>query len=184
MYGGVQEMIAGIFAFLSSILPLIVVLFVLSRVSKAAKNTRRSQGDPNAWLRQNTQQTPSAWSGPGRASLNRGKLVKPLSSSNAGEYHAPAASYEPSKASNKRSLGKSLGSSTRVEGASSLAETFMKDDRQHDWLARQMREEERILRRGDLMDLGASHAANCDAETLKRYHLFAEHDDSVDNGEY
>ncbi len=181
MYGGVQEMIAGIFAFLSSILPLIVVLFVLSRV-KAAKNTRRSQGDPNAWLRQNTQQTPSAWSGPGRSS-GSGKLVRPLSSGNSGEYHAPA-TLEPSKVSDKRALGKSLGSSMRAEGRSSLAETFMKDDRQHDWLARQMREEERILRRGDLMDLGASHAASCDAEMLKRYHLFAEHDDSMDNGEY
>ena len=60
----------------------------------------------------------------------------------------------------------------------------MKDDRKNDWLARQMREEERILRRGDLMDLGASHAAVCDAEMLKKYHLYAEHDDSVDNGEY
>ncbi|MBQ2228635.1 MAG: hypothetical protein II427_05905, partial [Firmicutes bacterium] len=56
--------------------------------------------------------------------------------------------------------------------------------RKNDWLARQMREEEKILRRGDMLDLGASHAASCDADLLKRYHLFAEHDDSVDSGEY
>ena len=60
----------------------------------------------------------------------------------------------------------------------------MKDDREHDWLARQMREEAKILRRGDMMDLGASHASACDADMLKKYHLYAEHDDSVDNGEY
>ena len=181
MYGGVQEAIAGIFAFVSSTLPLIIVLFVLSRFTKAAKK-QRGGGDPNVWLQKNTSQ-PSAWSGPGRASSGRGKLVKPLASSSSGEYRAPAA-VEPAKASNKRSLGRSLGSSAKAEAASSLAETFMKDDRKNDWLARQMREEERILRRGDLMDLGASHASSCDAETLKRYHLFAEHDDSIDRGEY
>jgi len=44
------------------------------------------------------------------------------------------------------------------------------EDRNNDWLAKQIREEERILRRGDLMDLGASHAKSCDAGKLKSQH--------------
>ena len=158
------EIISGIIAFIMGFIPLIVILFVISRLSKASKRQQgrpNTQGDPNAWLQQ--RQTKS-------------KLVKPLASNKSGEYRSDNRSF---------TFGKSkAGASPRAEAGGSLAETFMKDDRKNDWLARQMREEERILRRGDLMDLGASHAAGCDAELLKKYHLYAEHDDSVDNGEY
>ena len=56
------------------------------------------------------------------------------------------------------------------------------EDRNNDWLARQLREEARIMRSADMLDLGAGHRDNCDADRLKRIHLF-EHDDSIDNGE-
>ena len=151
-----MEIFAGIFAFIMSLLPLLVILLVLSRVSKAAKNQRSGnpQGDPNAWLQQRQQ----------ASRKTGGKLVKPL---------VPASSGK----------SKTLGS-PKAEAGGTLAETFMKDDREHDWLARQIREEEKILRRGDMLDLGASHAASCDADVLKKYHLYAEHDDSIDRGEY
>ena len=45
------------------------------------------------------------------------------------------------------------------------------EDRNNDWLAKQMREEQRILMRGDMLDLGASHAANCEAGEIKNGHL-------------
>ncbi|MBR4392720.1 MAG: hypothetical protein IKT07_01695, partial [Oscillospiraceae bacterium] len=88
------------------------------------------------------------------------------------------------KKGSSQPLFRQPAASPKAEAGGSLAETFMKDDREHDWLARQMREEAKILRRGDMMDLGASHASACDADMLKKYHLYAEHDDSVDNGEY
>ena len=162
-----MELFAGIFAFIMSLLPLLVILFVISRVNKVSRrqtNRGNTQGDPNAWLRQNA------------GSQTKGKLVKPLSSGTSGEY----------KTENRQfTFGKGKTSvSPKAEAGGSLAETFMKDDRKNDWLARQMREEEKILRRGDMMDLGASHAASCDADLLKKYHLYAEHDDSIDNGEY
>lgn len=154
---GIIEIFAGIFAFIASLLPLIIIVFVLSRVSKASKNQQRSAGDPNAWLQQHQAQQ-SKKSAPRQVkSLKKGSS-KPL-------FSQPA-------------------SSPKAEKGGTLAETFMKDDREHDWLAKQMREEARILRRGDLMDLGASHEASCDAEMLKNYHLYAEHDDSLDSGEY
>ena len=68
----------------------------------------------------------------------------------------------------------------KISGDSSF---FRQEDRSNDWLARQMKEEQRILRRGDLKDLGAYHAASCDADKLKREHLL-EHDDSIDDGEF
>ncbi len=53
--------------------------------------------------------------------------------------------------------------------ANGLADTFMKDDRERDWLARQMKEEARIARRNSL-DLGAAHDESCDALELKKEH--------------
>jgi len=65
------------------------------------------------------------------------------------------------------------------DGMSALIE-----DRQRDWLARQLREEKRAKKRGEaLLDLGAAHDASCDAREVKRLHLL-QHDDSIDNGEY
>ena len=57
------------------------------------------------------------------------------------------------------------------------------EDRKNDWLARQMREEERILRRGDLMDLGAGHSRQCAADLLKMYHVESCDANGIDNGE-
>lgn len=67
------------------------------------------------------------------------------------------------------------------EGKFKNAPIFM-EDRANDWLARQLREEQRVLRRGETLDLGASHQADCDARSLKLSHLMA-HDDSIDDGE-
>jgi len=56
------------------------------------------------------------------------------------------------------------------------------DDRKNDWLARQIREEKRILRTGGLYDLGAVHEISCQAKSLKLAHII-EHDDSIDDAE-
>ena len=69
-----------------------------------------------------------------------------------------------------------------ISDRSSLA-SILNEDREHDWLAKQMREEERILRRGDMLDLGASHSRACDSEMLKLYHLGNCDADEIDNGE-
>lgn len=167
----IVEIITGIFAFIMGIIPMIVILIVISRIVKVSKNQAsrgNTQGDPNAWLQRQQSRQASK------------RLVKSLKTNSSGEYNTDGRQFM----FGKGSAGRSSGSLLKAEGSSSLSETFMKDDRKNDWLARQMREEEKILRRGDLLDLGASHAASCDADMLKKYHLFAEHDDSVDNGEY
>ena len=55
--------------------------------------------------------------------------------------------------------------------ASRLAETgVLLEDRKNDWLARQLREEAAIYRRGSMLDLGASHQALCEAGYIKKEH--------------
>ena len=156
-----MDVIFGIFGLLSFVLPIIIFVAFAKAIGRAS----RGNSNPNAWLQTQQQQQ------------NRKRPVQSLNRPSSGAYRGTAL---------PRSVGGRKGSTSllKMDGGSNLADTFMKDDRQHDWLARQRREEERILLRGDLMDLGASHARSCDADMLKRYHLYAEHDDSVDRGEY
>lgn len=47
----------------------------------------------------------------------------------------------------------------------------LRDDRNNDWLARQLREEKRSLGlMREMFDLKAEHANSCEAEMLKRFH--------------
>ena len=46
------EIFGAIFGFIASIIPLIVILFILSRFAKLSKQRPASKGDPNAWLNQ------------------------------------------------------------------------------------------------------------------------------------
>ena len=49
--------------------------------------------------------------------------------------------------------------------------TKMMEDREHDWLARQLAEEKRALRRmSEMFDIKISHSKSWDAESLKRFH--------------
>lgn len=161
--------VGAILGFIASIIPLIVIIFIFSRLAKAAKQSQKRSGGSNPWQQPAVQQ-------------EKPRLVKSLKNSSSGEYKAEDKQFSFGKSAFAGS--RSTASSLKPEKVSRLSETFMKDDRKNDWLARQMREEEKILRRGDMLDLGATHAASCDADLLKRYHLFAEHDDSVDSGEY
>jgi len=54
------------------------------------------------------------------------------------------------------------------------------EDRKNDWLAKQLREEAAILRRGDTMDLGAAHEKECDARKLKFQHILRHNTNGLD----
>lgn len=73
-------------------------------------------------------------------------------------------------------------SAVKISSESKKNSLSFMEDRKHDWLAQQLREERRIYMKGDLMDLGARHNAECDARGLKRLHIL-QHDDSIDYGE-
>ncbi len=93
-------------------------------------------------------------------------------------YDGAVSSYSNSNVSG---LDKSL---QRERGSKSLRDLsdFFGEDRKNDWMARQLREERRILLTGSALDLGASHAASCDADDLKASH-HREHQDAIDTGE-
>ena len=64
---------------------------------------------------------------------------------------------------------------------SNLCDILM-EDRKNDWLAKQMREEEKILRKGDFLDLGAGHSKSCNAKELKLFHIENCDADDIDDG--
>lgn len=55
------------------------------------------------------------------------------------------------------------------------------EDRKHDWLARQLREEQRIYMKNDIFGPSAG-GKDGSARALKMMHIL-EHDDSIDDGE-
>ncbi len=93
-------------------------------------------------------------------------------------YDGAVSSYSNSNVSG---LDKSL---QRERGSKSLRDLsdFFGEDRKNDWMARQLKEERRILITGSALDLGASHAADCDADDLKASHRRV-HQDAIDTGE-
>ena len=56
------------------------------------------------------------------------------------------------------------------------------EDRNNDWLAKQIKEERRIISRSDMLDLGAAHEKACQADQLRRLHIL-EHNSSIDTAE-
>ncbi|MBO4359832.1 MAG: hypothetical protein J5822_03030 [Eubacteriaceae bacterium] len=67
------------------------------------------------------------------------------------------------------------------ETASSIRENgLLLEDRKNDWLAKQMREEAEIYRRGSLYDLGAAHEADCDARRIKLFHIRTHNTNGMD----
>ena len=69
--------------------------------------------------------------------------------------------YRPHKdiVSVSRDMGDSKGSST------------LRDDRNNDWLARQLRDEHRAFKlTSEMFDLKIEHASHCDAKLLEQFH--------------
>lgn len=64
---------------------------------------------------------------------------------------------------------------------STLSRLF-KEDRQNDWLARQMREEKKRTVWRNFSDLGARHDAVCAADLLRRDHMARHEEGVVDDG--
>lgn len=101
----------------------------------------------------------------------------------------------PSKVTYERPANKPANP-TRTNTASSMASStsgMMKDsskrltgmeDRQHDWLARQLAEERVAYRRmSDMFELKRSHEASCDARSIQMEHEEHCDADGIDNAE-
>ena len=74
-----------------------------------------------------------------------------------------------------------VGSSFGQVKATSIGQSgVLLEDRKNDWLAKQLREEAAIYRRGVGFDLGAAHNVNCAADDLKRGHVRVHNSNGLD----
>lgn len=80
------------------------------------------------------------------------------------------ASSEKMYSSNKKNMNRT-GSNLRAPDKKSDNGTILKDDRNNDWLAMQLREEAKArVRMSDMFQMKIQHSNKCDAEFIKRFH--------------
>lgn len=77
--------------------------------------------------------------------------------------------------------GEPRPSKSILRDISTLSET-MSEDRQHDWLARQIREEKKRVVWNNFVDLGAAHDEICSAELNRKDHRRHHQEHVVDDG--
>ena len=116
-----------------------------------------------------------------------GKAQKRRNFSGSGNVSPKPAEFIPPKRPPmpKRLTPKAAAAPAKRYGSVSLkdsSDNMFLEDRNNDWLAKQMKEERKILSRSDMLDLGAAHEKSCQADALKKFHL-AEHDDRIDTAE-
>ena len=157
------------FSVFFGIIWIVLIISVISGVSKKAKQASRlgqTQQRPQQYAPR--PQAPQSYD----AQQARMDQVRRLDnkSRSAGQVYGTGAfakTADPGKISASK-IEKSFGS--RVTGT--LGENaVLLEDRRNDWLAKQLREEAAIKRRGSVYDLGASHDVACDADDLKKSHV-------------
>ena len=90
---------------------------------------------------------------------------------------------KPAAAAKKASAsGYKASPGTKYSGQKISAIAGFMEDRNNDWLARQLKEEKYLLSHGPLSDLGASHDRHCAADELKRSHSRSCDADGIDRG--
>ena len=166
------------FSVFFGIIWIVLIISVISGVSRKAKQASRP-GQPQQRPQQYVPrpQAPQSYD----AQQERMDQVRRLDnkSRSAGQVYGTGAfarTANPGKISASK-IEKSFGS--RVTGT--LGENaVLLEDRRNDWLAKQLREEAAILKRGSLYDLGAAHDADCDADRIKRQHLRVHNSNGLD----
>ncbi len=106
----------------------------------------------------------SAQNGSGNLSTLEPVVSRPINSATTVKKEPMISSIETSKAY------KAVSAHTNMMSKEPAVNRLM-DDREHDWLARQLRDE-RVAKykMSEMFELKREHAANCDAEMLKRFH--------------
>ncbi len=156
---------------------LVAIIVIVNKAKKAGKGyTGKSHGgsaakplDAEARSRQTEQayadyQNRSKRLDEARQAAAYQRTLKSKDSATArSNYGHSAAAFD----SSLRAAASSAGHNVST-GHGLRATTTLRDDREGDWLAQQLRYERRVKAS---TDLGAVHDANCDARSLKREHL-------------
>ncbi len=163
---------------IARIIPILFILIFVTVVRTAAHKsvnrrvTSSTSASRPAPLRTNV---PKGQSGENVYAFDRdGQPVRASAPSRQSGNYKTVASYAPN-ASNKdstRSAASRVYSSRPMRAGSMHFDTvYSMEDRQNDWLAKQLREESRLLKRtSDMFDLKMEHLDDCDARDLKETH--------------
>ena len=132
-----------------------VLFFIIAKVIKSA-----GKKGPGALFGNMNQQSPAY-----KAAMENIQKREDMMSASAQTVTAkPEAAHSENAA--QIAMKKSFTSAVKEPSVNRLM-----DDRDHDWLARQLRDERAAKRKmSEMFDLKREHANNCDAEALKRFH--------------
>ena len=190
------EVFGGIFV-------VIWVIALISFITKAVSGTSKPQqksGQPYNGTRPQVydaqqesierarQQAQSFRSVPGStygSSSTGSSPAKPRSLASYGQNSRPAANSGYSQrvpAASSYSANKNAAMFGQVKASRIGENNVLLEDRKNDWLAKQLREEAAILRRGSIYDLGASHEVSCDADKIKREHVKRHNTNGLNRG--
>lgn len=135
---------------IGAIIYIVVIVYVLAMVRKK-KNAAKTQ--------------------------NRKITTSPVKTTSAKEM--PSVEPAAPKAASRKTASKESQTLNRAEfeevplrgRKKAIAVSKMMEDRNHDWLAMQLADERRALRKcSEMFDLKMSHHYSCEAEALKRFH--------------
>ena len=175
------------FSLVFGIIWIIVIVSIFTRVAKTAKkntNTQNRQYQQNrpqsAQAQQYQYEVKKSSSSNGKptfrdvpgSTYGTSRETNTLSSAGTGYGYGAFAGQSNAgkiKTSNRKDRAPVSGFGSRQTGSFGDNPVLL-EDRRNDWLARQLREEAAIKRRGSIYDLGAAHDLDCDANDLKRSH--------------
>ena len=174
---------------------IIWVIAIISFITKAAKG---ASGQARNTQRPNTQYSssrPQTLHNPSAYDAQQVRMDSTRQNSGKQTFrNVPSSTYGTTNTSQARrtnaikeanqdryAAAKTTGSAYGQVKVSRLGENaVLFEDRKNDWLAKQLREEAVIYRRGVGFDLGASHNVNCAADDLKRGHIRVHNSNGLD----
>ena len=147
-----------IMEFLSSSITYIVIFIVAVTFFKRLNNNIMRRGGPKSY-------------DPGSAGSQAGMINRGTGA---------AGTFTDTRVKNAQSYGSAAKNRSSYKSDNGLT---LKDDRNSDWLARQLRDEEKAMRNiSDMFQLKQEHANKCDAEFIRRFHESYCDADGIDDG--
>ena len=165
-----------------------IVAMIVKSAKKASGNARPGQSAANRPVQSaqrvyDAQQESMDRARASQTAANRPRQLAQASQSQYSAQQRAAYAQKAIREANQDRYGAAVpvGSSFGQVKAGSIGQNgVLLEDRKNDWLAKQLREEAIIYRRGVGFDLGAAHNVNCAADELKRGHVRVHNSNGLD----
>ncbi len=150
------------------------IIWVIAIVAMIVKSAKKANGNAAK-----TTRPQAPYQAPQNANAARPRQIAPAQQSQQIQQRAQRAIRETNQ--DRYGAATTVGSSFGQVKATRIGESgVLLEDRKNDWLAKQLREEAAIYRRGVGFDLGAAHNVNCAADDLKRSHIRVHNSNGLD----